>query len=307
MENELLEISKILEYLSLKGLKYEYTGPQDLSISGYSALRSYQPGTITWARKQEIADTYKQRLKLCVTTQSISVDAEGVIVSDNPKECFFEILWGFYVPDEGPPRIEQDSVVETDHIGKNVRIGHHCYISKDTYIADNVTIMHNVSIIGKVHIGENTVIACGVVIGTPGYGYYENDKGINKRVPHLGGVTIGKNVEIGANTCIDRGTMDDTVIGDEVKICDLCHIAHNVKIEFNSMLAAMTMLAGSSHLEKNSYAAPGSLILDQCTIHQRGFVGMGSVVIRDVKENEFVFGNPARPVLAPGMSIINDQ
>ncbi|MDR2409164.1 MAG: UDP-3-O-(3-hydroxymyristoyl)glucosamine N-acyltransferase, partial [Bacteroidales bacterium] len=105
----------------------------------------------------------------------------------------------------------------------------------------------------------------------------------------------GRNVEIGANTCIDRGTMGDTIIGNNVKIDNLCHIAHNVCIEDNVMLVALSMLAGSCSIGANSYIAPGVLV-NRNHIGKDAFVSIGSVVINDVQDNMFVAGVPARAI-----------
>jgi UDP-3-O-[3-hydroxymyristoyl] glucosamine N-acyltransferase len=217
----------------------------------------------------------------------------NIIQCENPKETFFEILNRFFVIPK-KAGIELDSIVETQNIGTDVSIGHHCYICKDAIIGNNVSIKNNVIIECPAEIGDNTIIWSGVVIGTDGYGYYKKDDGINYKVPHFGGVKIGRNVEIGANTCIDRGVLVDTVIGNNVKIDNLCHIAHNVLIEDNVMITAMSALSGSSTVKENAYIAPGTLVLNQKTVGKNAFVGIGSVVIKNVQNSKAVFGVPAR-------------
>lgn len=164
------------------------------------------------------------------------------------------------------------------------------------FIGDNVVIKNNVSIEGKVIIGNNTIIHSGVVIGTDGFGYYQNEEGKNIKVPHYGGVVIGEYVEIGANTCIDRGTLDDTVIGNYVKIDNLCHIGHNCVIEDNSSIVALSMLGGSAEISKNSYIAPGVMIKNQLKIGENSLIGMGAVVTKDVEKNKVVAGVPAKVI-----------
>ena len=190
-----------------------------------------------------------------------------------------------------------------EFIGKYVAIGHHCYIGKEVVLGDNVIIKNNVVIECPAQIGNNTIIWSGVVIGTDGYGYFKKEDGINYKVPHFGGVIIGKNCEIGANTCIDRGTLADTVIGDNVKIDNLCHIAHNVNIEDNVMITASVVLAGSSTVKEKVYIAPGAIILNQLTVDKNAFVTVGAVAMKNVHENTVVFGNPAR-VLRDSKEII---
>jgi UDP-3-O-[3-hydroxymyristoyl] glucosamine N-acyltransferase len=192
--------------------------------------------------------------------------------------------------------ISPNSVIETIDFGKNVYIGHNCYIDKNVSIGDNVVIKNNVTIEGKVKIGNNTTIFSGVVIGSDGFGYYQDNNGINTKVSHYGGVIIGDNVEIGANTCIDRGTLDDTIIENNVKIDNLCHIAHNVIIRENSLVIALSMLGGSSVLERNSYVAPGVMVMNQLTVGENSLVGMGAVVIKNVEKNKIVAGVPAKVI-----------
>ena len=183
--------------------------------------------------------------------------------------------------------------METRQIGKNVSIGHHCFIGRDVIIKDNVTIKNNVTIECPALIGEGSFISSGVVIGTDGFGYFKDQDGNYKNVPHLGGVKIGKKVVIGANACINRGTIEDTIIGDNVKIANLCNISHNVKIENNVIIITLSMIGGSAIVEKDSYIAPGSMIKNQAIIGKNAFVGMGAVVLNNVPNDKIVVGVPA--------------
>ena len=112
-------------------------------------------------------------------------------------------------------------------------------------------------------------------------------------VRHFGGVSIGDEVMIGANTCIARGTIDDTSIGNGSKIDTLCHIAHNVTIGKNVTLIAGSIIYGSVTLGDNSYIATG-IVKNQHKIEKNAFVGMGSVVVKDVPDGATVYGVPAR-------------
>ena len=101
-------------------------------------------------------------------------------------------------------------------------------------------------------------------------------------------------MDIGANTCIDRGLLTDTVIGNNVKIDNLCHIAHNVTIDDNCLIVAGSIVCGSVHIGRNGYLA-SNIIRNQCTIGEDAFVGLGAVVVKDVAPGRTVIGNPARP------------
>jgi UDP-3-O-[3-hydroxymyristoyl] glucosamine N-acyltransferase len=293
-----IKLGQILSFLDKNNLKYTYTGSSDLSIEGFCALSEPKQKCITWIKKIDAYDfsnievDFKMLFVTNISCKDKSVEEYNIIKCDNPKEVFFEILNHFFVIQKNA-KIEPDSVIETDHIGINVSIGHHCFIGKDVLIGNNVTMHNNIIIECPTEIGDNTIIWSGVIIGTDGYGYFKKSDGINYKVPHFGGVKIGKNVEIGANTCIDRGCLADTVIGNNVKIDDLCLIAHNVHIEDNVMITAMSMLAGSSRVSENTWIAPGVLVLNQKVIEKNVFVGIGSFVINNIPENKAVFGVPA--------------
>ena len=136
-------------------------------------------------------------------------------------------------------------------------------------------------------VGKNTVI------GGEGFGFAKDgDKWI--RMPHQGKVIIGDNVEIGSNCTIDRGCLTDTIIGNGVKIDNLCHIAHGVTIGDNTIITAGTIVAGSVTIGKNVWIAPNSTIKNGVTIGDNVFVGMASNVLKDVPEGVTVYGNPAK-------------
>lgn len=297
----MIELSKISEYLDDLGMNYNFIGKENLIIKRYSSLNNLNSNCISWIKSQvnykdEILLGLKDVLLIVKSDLKIKEDKTeiGIIRCDNPKEVFFSILNHFFPQQTYENYISPSSIVESNIIGKNVYIGHHCYIGKEVTIEDNVVIKNNVSIEGKVKIGKNAIIHSGVKIGTDGFGYFENSEGENIKVPHYGGVVIGNNVEIGSNTCIDRGTLDDTIICNNVKISNLCHIAHNVVISDNCLVTAGVVIAGSTKIGINTYIAPGTIIRNQLRIGENTLIGMGSVVISDIKDNKVVAGVPAK-------------
>lgn len=299
----ILQLAQILSYLDEVGMKYKYTGNKNIIITKFSSINNLDSNCISWVKDQSnYKDGALAGLKnvLIVAKPSVTIvdigKQNGFIWCEDPKEAFFSILSFFFPQDEYKKYVSPKSVVETKLIGQGVYIGHNCYIGKNVIIDDNVVIKNNVTIEGTVRIGKNTIIYSGARIGSDGFGYFQDNDGRNIKVPHYGGVIIGQDVEIGANTCIDRGTLDSTIIGDNVKIDNLCHIGHNCVIEGNNLIIAMSMLGGSAVVENNAYIAPGAVIMNQIHIGNNSLVGMGAVVTKDVENNSVVAGVPAKVI-----------
>lgn len=154
---------------------------------------------------------------------------------------------------------------------------------------------HPGSYIGEhVTIGRNCRVGPGAVIGYDGFGYTPGPDGTWDRKPETHGVVIGDNVHIGANTCIDRGSYRDTVIGSGTKIDNLVHIAHNVRVGENCMIIAGAELSGSVVVGDGAWIAPNACVREHLTIGAGAKVGLGAVVVKDVEPGTTVVGNPAR-------------
>ncbi len=296
-----LSISNIIGTLERKGLENSYIGKNDLIIQSFCPLRNLTPYSITWIRdvSQSILNDIKAMPgMLVVCNPFFEIDQYkniNFIFCDNPKEVFFTILTELF--NKNKERVIQPTaLIKTSQIGKNCAVGHASFIDEDVIIGDNVVIENNVTIVNKVIIGDNTIIHSGAVIGKDGFGYFKKDDGISEKVPHFGGVVIGKCVEIGSNTCIDRGTLDDTIIQDYVKIDNLCHIAHNVFIGKASKVIAMSLLAGSSSFGEESYLAPGVMIKDHVVVGKQSIIGMGAMLLSDIEEKSVVIGSPAKVI-----------
>lgn len=143
-------------------------------------------------------------------------------------------------------------------------------------------------------MGARCRVNSGTVIGADGFGYERNEHGELEKFPHLGGVLIGDDVEIGSNTSIDRGSLGNTVIGDRARIDNLVHVAHNVQIGEDAAVIALTMLGGSSKIGTQAWVAPGAVLMNQVKIGANGTVGLGAVVVKDVDDGQTVMGAPAQ-------------
>ena len=136
------------------------------------------------------------------------------------------------------------------------------------------------------------------VIGSQGFGFERDADQHPVRLPHIGGVKLGADVEVGAHSCIDKGTVGDTVIGDRVKIDNLVHIAHNVTVGDDTLIAASAMIAGSVTIGERVWIGPGAVVSNGVTIGDDAKVSLGAVVVKDVLPGETVTGNFAMPHIA---------
>ena len=178
--------------------------------------------------------------------------------------------------------------------GKNCKIGHNTIIESSVKIGDNCSIGSNV-IIRKSIIGKNVSILDDCVIGKKGFGFYPNNKK-NFKFPHIGLVIIKDNVEIGCKNVIDRGSLSNTVIGENTFIDNQVHIAHNVNIGKNCIIAGQVGFAGSVKIGNNVMIGGQAGISGHLKIGNNVKIGGGSGVINDLEDNVMVMGYPARDI-----------
>ena len=295
----MLVVSDLTNCLSRLGIEFLVYGDENAKIEGFCSLNAPRNNCLAWAR-----DPNKAEMKLLkavaapvlITPDEVLDLPEGSaqIVVNDPRRVFFTLLDEFFTQNFGNSAISPAATVLSNDIGEGVSIDAHAFIGPDVIIGAGTRIGSNVSIICPCEIGENCILWPGVVIGSDGFGFWKDEGGVSHKVPHYGGVCIGDEVEIGANACIDRGTLDNTVIGNGVKIDNLVHIAHNCHIGANVNVVSQSGLSGSVHLGDGAYIAPHSVVLNQLEIGVDAFVGLGSVVIRDIQDGGKVFGNPAK-------------
>ena len=185
-------------------------------------------------------------------------------------------------------------------IGARSRIGDYgiikdnVSIGSDVVIGNNVLIYPGVVIYPKTVIGNNCILHAGCVVGSDGFGNAPQPDGTWQKIEHLGGVIIGDNVEVGSNSTIDRAEMENTVIGNGVRIDNLCQIAHNVVIGDNTVMAAQTGIAGSAEIGKNCILAGQVGVVGHIKIADNTIMGAQSGVTRSVRKSGTVLlGSPA--------------
>jgi UDP-3-O-[3-hydroxymyristoyl] glucosamine N-acyltransferase len=176
------------------------------------------------------------------------------------------------------------SVVEAGaHLGRGARIGAHCTIGAGASVGAGTRLAPRVTLGEGCQIGERCIVHAGVVIGADGFGFAPH-KGQWVKIEQLGAVRIGNDVEIGANTCIDRGALDDTVIEDGVKLDNLIQIGHNVHIGAHSAMAGCVGVAGSATIGAHCTVGGGAIVLGHLTLADRVNISAGTVVTRSINK-----------------------
>lgn len=277
---------------------------EDIEIKGFSSLSNLVEGTVVFAKKYtleyaEVLNKAKDVLAIVCDDFSDKITVSH-IVSNNPRLDYMRVIGAFFAEKDIPVGIHPSANIEKGAvIGENVSIGANCHIGSKVAIGDKTVILPNCSIIGRVSIGNDCYIKPGVVIGGPGFGFEFDENGVPVHFPHTGKIIIGNNVMIGSNTTIDRATIDATIIEDNVKIDNLVQIAHNCHIGKNSLVIGGAMIGGGVTIGESSWISPNVTILQQVKIGSHCKVGIGSVVLRNIKDGTTVFGNPAKKIQLP--------
>ena len=180
-------------------------------------------------------------------------------------------------------------------IGDNVQIYPQCYIGDNVTIGEGTMLYPGVKIYEGCVIGRNCILHAGAVIGADGFGFAPREDGTFAKIPQLGNVILEDNVEIGANTCIDRAKTDHTIIRSGVKLDNLIQIGHNVEVGANTVMSAQVGIAGTSKVGSNCFVAGQVGIADHVTIGNRVKIGSKSGIDKAVADDEIRFGYPALP------------
>ena len=290
----------------------EFIGDGSYEINNVSSIANANENSIIFlSDKNFLKFLDETKSKTVVTTKELSKFCKNnIIVCDNPYLLFAKISQLINKQDKLIYKIHSSVVSYTNDlnkeiliepnvvIGKNVTIGEKSFIGTNCYIGDNVKIssgaklFQNVTIYSNVTIGSNVIIHSGTVIGSDGFGYAkENNSWI--KIPQIGGVKIGNNVEIGSNTSIDRGALDNTIIGDGVKIDNQVQIAHNVQIGENTAIAGCVGIAGSAKIGKNCTIGGGAGIQGHIEIcDNTQITGMSKVSSNIKKSGVYSSGTP---------------
>jgi len=291
-------------------------GQENCIIVGVSAIQDAMVGYITFLGNKKYTHFLKDtKASAIFVSEDIDVDEyknKNLIVVKDPQLAFSKMLviidkqrLDKIRPGVSPKATLEESVV----LGKNITIGHNVVIENHTVIGDNTKILANtfigndvvigkncliypnVTIREKTIIGDNCIIHPGVVIGGDGFGFAAT----GEKIPQIGHVEIGNNVEIGSNTTIDRAAIGKTCIGNNTKIDNLVMIAHNVQIGENTIIVSQVGIAGSTKIG-NKVTLGGQVgVVGHITVGNNVMVGAKSGISGNLKDNQVVAGHPLLP------------
>lgn len=277
-------------------------GPIDRNIDNLADVSHTNEMTLDWINPSKVnKQKYVEESQANVIIVDSSIEYtdflyqknKTLLVVDNPKLVIAQIGNEFF-GDKADPGIHSSAIFDDlSCIGEGVSVGPFSYIGK-AKIGRNTIIGSNVRIYDDVIIGEYCKIKDGAVIGGEGFGFETDENGNRLRFPQIGDVLIGNHVEIGANTCIDRGAFSSTIIGDNTKINNLCHIAHNNIIGKDVTIAALVNLSGGNIIEDECWISPSSSLRGYIHVGKGSTIGTGAVVIKNIPEGEVWIGNPAK-------------
>ena len=210
----------------------------------------------------------------------------ALIVADNPYHYFarLTLLWRQHTRVHDEPLIHPSAVIHPQaHVHASARIGPLCVIERGAHIGANTWLKSGVTVGEDCRIGERCIVHAGVVIGADGFGFALFE-GHWEKIEQLGAVRIGNDVEIGANSCVDRGALDDTVIEDGVKLDNLVQIGHNVHVGANTAMAGCAGVAGSARIGANCTVGGGAVVLGHLQLADGVHISAASVVMRSIRQ-----------------------
>lgn len=291
-------------------------GDADLVIDSVATLQSAKPNQISFLSNSKYKKylTESQAGAVIVNPQAADFVKSNAIVADDPYVAYAKIATLMYPRFKADPSIHPTAVVHDSadidasasiaaqvvieagvKLGANVEVGPGCIIKRDTTIADNSYLSANVTICEHVVIGQRCTIHPGVVIGADGFGI-ANDQGKWIKIPQVGRVVIGDDVEIGANTTIDRGAIEDTIIGNGVKLDNQIQVGHNTIIGDNTVVAGCVGIAGSTTIGENCAIGGGAGLGGHIEIADGvQLTGMTMVTKSILKPGVYSSGIPAEP------------
>jgi UDP-3-O-[3-hydroxymyristoyl] glucosamine N-acyltransferase len=275
----------------------ELKGREDVVVESVASLRNAGPGELSFADEKFHEEARASRAG-CILVKSGDFPGQTVILVANPKLAFAVAAGRLQ---EGKPvatTIHPTAVVAPEAIiGKGTTIGPGCTIGEGVRIGEGCILYPRVTLYPNVEVGNNVIIHAGAVIGADGFGFVRDGSRYVK-FPQVGRVIIEDDVEIGANTCIDRGSLETTIVRRGTKLDNLVQIAHNVEIGEHTVIAAQTGISGSSTVGPNSILGGQVGIGEHAKLDANTIIGGQGGVLngKHVKGGEVLWGTPVRPL-----------
>ena len=292
----------------------EVVGDGGIELAGFAQADAAKPGDLTFAENEKyfrLAE--KSRASAILAPEEFASEAKPVIRVTNARVAFARVLPLLFPQKEFAPGIHPSAVIaesaqvdNSAHIGPNCVIGKNAVIGRQAVLEANsivgdqsslgqaVRLFPNVTIYPQSRIGDRVSIHSGSVIGSDGYGYVF-DRDHHRKIPQVGGVVIGDDVEIGANCTIDRGALGNTVIGEGTKIDNLVQIAHNVVIGNHCLLVAQNGIGGSTKVGEYTTLAGQVGVVGHIEIGPKSVVAAKAGVLNNLDGGKQYMGFPAIP------------
>ena len=295
-------------------LQGEVVGDGEVELTGFAPADGARPGDLTFAEQAAYFAAAELSQASAVLVSGDFTSAQKVLIRvPNTRVAVARLLPLFFPPEQHAQGIHPSAVIAASaQIDPTAHVGPHCMIGErvrlgartvliggnhlgpDCQIGEDVCLFPNVVLYPKTQLGNRVRIHAGTVIGSDGYGYVF-DEGRHRKMLQVGRVVIHDDVEIGANTAIDRGALGDTIIGAGTKIDNLVHVAHNVVFGRHCLIMGQVGFAGSTQLGDYCVIASQSGIAGHLKLGNQATVGAKSGVMRDIPDKGTVLGMPAAP------------
>jgi UDP-3-O-[3-hydroxymyristoyl] glucosamine N-acyltransferase len=292
----------------------DFEGDPEVWIEGVAALDAAGPSDLSFVRSDQYADALAgSRAGAVIAPPDVDVVGRATIRSPNPGLDIARATRQMFPPEAPQVGIHPSAVIAEDakvdpsaSVGPSCVVNAGCSVGPRSVLTANVTlyasasvgsecVLHAACVLGeRTSIGDRVILHPGVVLGADGFGYVPNAEGGFEKAPQVGRVLVGDDVEIGANTTVDRGTLGDTVIGSSVKIDNLVQIGHNCSIGDRVIIVGQAGLAGSTVVERDAIIMAQAGTAGHLTVGAGAFVGPQSGVHKDVAPGVKVLGSPQR-------------
>jgi UDP-3-O-[3-hydroxymyristoyl] glucosamine N-acyltransferase len=284
-----VEVGRLASALGL-----ELRGDPAMLVARADPASESRPGSICFIKDRRWAHGIEPSTVLLASHEIAEGRPGTTLICSQPRLDFARALalleqWSGFVWSTDDPKVHASA-----RIGRNVVLG------RGVHIGAHTVIHHNVVIGDEVVIGERCTVKSCAVIGEEGFGFERDTQGRAVRLPHLGRVILGDDVEVGSLTTVCRGTLSDTVLRAGCKIDDHVHIAHNVDIGEDAFVIACAEVSGGVKIGRRAWIAPNASILNQLSVGADAIVGLGAVVVKSVPDGVVVAGNPAKPIVRKG-------